>query len=52
MIFNLKEDVGERIFDPLKSEEYIKLKELIECTYTYFIISDELQQDLDKKLLY
>ena len=25
MIFNLKEDVRERIFDPLKPEEYIKL---------------------------
>ena len=52
MIFNLKEDVRERIFDPLKTEEYIKLQELIECTYTYYIISDDLQKDLNTKLLH
>ncbi len=41
MLLNLKEDVRERIFDPPKAEEFIKLQELIECTYTYFIISDD-----------
>ena len=42
MIFNLKEDVGERIFDPKKEEKYIKLQELFKFTYTYYIISEDL----------
>lgn len=42
MIFYLKEDIRERIFDPMKKEEYLKLQELIECTYSYFIISNDL----------
>lgn len=39
MISLLKEDVKERIFDVNKPEKYLKLKELVECTYTYFIVS-------------
>jgi hypothetical protein len=41
MIFNLREDVGERIFDK-KEEKYIKLQELFKFTYTYYIISEDL----------
>ena len=33
MIFELKEDVKERIFDPSKKEEFLKLKEIVLCTY-------------------
>jgi hypothetical protein len=29
----MKEDVKERIFDPSKKEEFLKLKEMVNCTY-------------------
>ena len=39
MKFQLKEDIKDRIFDTNNKEEYLKLQELIECTYTYFAIT-------------
>ena len=40
MIFQMKEDVKERIFDPSKKEEFLKLREVIACTYEYDVIGD------------
>ena len=40
MIFQMKEDVKDRIFDPSKKEEFLQLKEIITCTYEYFVIRD------------
>jgi hypothetical protein len=40
MIFQMKEDVKDRIFDPSKKEEFLKLREVITCTYEYVVIRD------------
>jgi hypothetical protein len=40
MIFQMKEDVKDRIFDPSKKEEFLKLREVITCTYEYVVIGD------------
>jgi hypothetical protein len=36
----MNEDVKDRIFDPRKKEEFLQLKEIITCTYEYFVIRD------------
>ncbi len=40
MIFQMKEDVKDRIFDPSKKEEFLKLREVIAWTYEYDVIGD------------
>ena len=40
MLFQMKEDVKDRIFDPSKKEEFLKLREIITCTYEYVVIKD------------
>jgi hypothetical protein len=40
MIFQMKEDVKDRIFDPSKKEEFLHLKEIITCTYEYVVTSN------------
>ena len=37
MIFQLKEDLKERIFDTSNKEEFLSLKEIILCTYEYIV---------------
>ena len=40
MIFQMKEDVKDRIFGPNNKEEFLKLKEIITCTYEYIVFND------------
>jgi hypothetical protein len=40
LIFQMKEDVKDRIYDPSKKEEFLKLQDIITCTYEYVVTRD------------
>jgi hypothetical protein len=46
-ILQIPDDPKERIFDPKIQENYLELKHLVMCDYSY-IISSDLGKDLDR----
>ena len=46
----MKQDVKDGIFNPNKKEEFLKLKEIITCTYEY-VVTRDLQKKIELSYL-